>query len=117
MALAIREGDRFVVKGRTCTVTGTAMACLPRVRAYLIALARTGETVSYSKLRRDLALPYAVNGLGWLLDVLTEDCRRRGEPSLAALVVTAVSGEVGDQYPGEPTKERAAVYARSAWPD
>ncbi len=117
MALAIREGDRFEVKGRTYTVTSTAIHCLPRVRTYLIGLARAGGTVSYSQLRLDLELPYAVNGLGWLLDVLTEDCGRRGEPSLAALVVTATTGEVGEDYPGEAKSERSAVYARSHWAD
>ena len=117
MTLAIRTGDRLEINGRVRTVTSTAVACLPRVRTHLIGLARGGETVTYSQLRRTLELPYAVNGMGWLLDVLTEDCRRRGEPSLAALVVTAGTGEVGDDYPGEAPKERSAVFARSNWAD
>lgn len=117
MDLAIREGDRFEVNGKVRNVTKTAVSCLPRVRAHLIGIARACETVSYSHLRRALELPYAVNGMGWLLDVLTEDCRRRGEPSLAALVVTVGTGEVGVQYPGQATQERAAVYTRSTWTD
>ncbi|NHA70114.1 hypothetical protein [Phycicoccus flavus] len=115
MTLGVREGDRFDVKGKTYTVSTTAMACLPRVRIYLIGLARAGETTTYLDLKRDLDLPYAVNGLGWLLDVVTEDCRRRGEPSLASLVVTAGTGEVGADYPGEAAVERSKVYAWSIW--
>lgn len=35
----------------------------------------------------ELDLPFAPSGLGRILDLLSEDCTRRNEPSLVALVV------------------------------
>lgn len=49
--------------------------------------------------------------MGRLLDVISEDCHLRGEPSLAALVVNAGTGEVGGDYEwGDPVLERRRLY-------
>jgi hypothetical protein len=109
VGLMLRRGERLVVKGRTVTVTPTALECLPRVRDRLVEAAQAGETVTYGELREELELPYLVQGMGRLLDLLTEDCSRRGEPSLASLVVNASTGEVGDDVGGASARERARV--------
>lgn len=77
--------------GRRVRVTERAAACLPRVRAHLLGLARAGETTTYGALVRDLALPYPAVGVGRLLDLVAADCARRGEPGLDAVVVAAGS--------------------------
>lgn len=71
--------------------------------------------MTYAELHDHLDLPYAVNGMGRLLDLLSEDCIRRGEPSLAAIVVNASTGEVGDDFAGDPVAERSLVYAQRKW--
>lgn len=93
-------------KGRRITVTPTAFECLPLVRGYLLRVARTGGTVTYGEVRSDLGLPYAATGMGRLLDLVSIDCFRRGEPSLAALVVSASTGEVGADFDGDAAAER-----------
>ena len=115
MGLMLRRGEKVVVNGRTRTVTDIAFGCLPRVRDRLVEAALARETVTYGELREELDLPYLVRAMGRFLDLLTEDCRRRGEPSLASLVVNASTGEVGDQFGGDPQAERASVYAHRHW--
>ena len=115
MTSTLRQGEKVEVGGRTVTVTPTASACLPRVRQRLVEAARAGETVTYGELREELALPYLVQGMGRLLDLVTVDCSRRGEPSLASLVVNAATGEVGARYGGDAAAERAAVHRHRHW--
>lgn len=115
MSLMLKLGERFEMKGRTLTVTPTAYECLPRVREFLVEVAKSGETVTYAELHDHLGLPYAVNGMGRLLDLLSEDCIRRREPSLAAIVVNSTTGEVGDDFAGDPVVERTLVYAQQKW--
>lgn len=115
MELTLRLGERLVIKGRTVTVTETAHACLPRVRAHLVEVASAGETITYGELRQELSLPYLVQGMGRLLDLVSEDCFRRGEPSLASVVVNAGTGEVGSDFEGDAARERTAAYAHREW--
>ena len=115
MVLQLRRGEKVAVKGRTVTVTPTAFECLPRVRERLVEAARAGETVTYGELREELGLPYLVQGMGRLLDLVSVDCLRRGEPSLASMVVNASTGEVGADFDGDPAAERALVLAHGRW--
>ncbi|NHC45264.1 hypothetical protein [Motilibacter aurantiacus] len=112
MALTLRRGEKVVLKGRAVTVTETAYEWLPRVRDHLIEVAEARATITYGELREELGLPYLVQGMGRLLDLLSEDCRRRGEPSLASLVVNASTGEVGHDFAGDPGAERELVHSR-----
>jgi len=112
MSLMLKLGERVEMKGRTLTVTQTAFDCLPRTRDFLIDVAREGLTVTYGEVKGELDLPYAPNGMGRLLDLLSEDCARRGEPSLAAIVVNRSTGEVGHDFAGDAFAERKLVYKR-----
>ena len=97
------------MNGRTITVTDLAFECLPRVRDYRIGVARHGTTISYGERRADAALRYRPQGWGgcWTSH---EDRSRRGEPSLASLVVNASTREVGDDFAGDRVPERQAAY-------
>lgn len=106
MSLMLRRGEKVEMKGRRITVTPTAYDCLPRLRDYLIDVARHDGRVTYGQVVRDLDLPYLPRGMGRLLDLLSEDCHRRNEPSLAALVVSDSSGEVGSDFAGDAAAER-----------
>jgi hypothetical protein len=91
------------------------LASVARMRAHLIDAARAGETVTYGELVREAELPVPPKALGRLLVLLSEDCARRGEPTLAAIVVTASTREVGDGYgPGaeHDRKELHRFWAR-----
>lgn len=66
-------GEVVEYKGRRITVTPTAFECLPLVRGYLVRVVRSGRTVTYGEVRADLDLPYAVTGMGRLLDLVSID--------------------------------------------
>lgn len=106
----LRLHEKVTVKGTTLSVTELDIASLPVLRARLIEVARARGTTSYGALKTDLELRHAVNGLGRLLDLVGEDCRRRGEASLAALVVTQGTGEVGAGAEGNAEQQRHTLY-------
>jgi hypothetical protein len=110
MGLLRRAGDRFDMKGRTITVTQMQADVGQRVRDELIVAARRRQTITYGELRSSADLSHPPNGMGRLLDVISEDCRLRGEPSLAPLVVNAETREVGSDYEGTPTDDRQRLY-------
>lgn len=114
MTLMLRLDEKVEMKGRRMTVTPKAFECLPRVRDHLIEVARAGDVITYGQVVADLHLPYLPRGLGRLLDLLSEDCHRRNEPSLAALVVSDSTGEVGSDFSGDPDAERRDLYAHWA---
>lgn len=94
-------------------VTPHMVAALERMRAALISVAQLGGTTTYRALALAVGGAYSPRSLGRPLDVLTIDCRNRGEPSLAALVVRAGrAAEVGRGYVGDPEDERARCYER-----
>lgn len=105
-------GRKVPFKDSILTVTETDLKVLPRMRDYLIAVAEQHGTVTYGEMKADLHLMHAVNGLGRLLDLLSFDCDKREEPSLAALVVSKRNQEVGDSFAGDAADERALAYAR-----
>lgn len=108
MNLMLTKGEKIPYKGRLVTVTDTAFECLPLVRAHLIQAAMAGQTMSYGRLRDELDLPHRPQGMGRLLDLVSIDCERRNEPSLASLVVSASTGEVGHDYSGDPVGSASA---------
>lgn len=108
--LALELGETVEAKGRRLRVSKLDLVTLPRVREFLIAAARERQTVTYGSLIDALNLPHVPNGLGRLLDLLSEDCIRRDEPSLAALVVTRSTGEVGSAFDGDPGAERTHLH-------
>lgn len=110
MGLMLREGDQFEMKGRTVTVTKVQAAVGQCVRDELIERAKRRRKVTYGELKHATGLSHPPNGMGRLLDVISEDCRLRGEPSLAPLVVNSKTGEVGADYEGAPMRERQRVY-------
>ncbi|MQW78025.1 hypothetical protein GHK92_19335 [Nocardioides sp. dk4132] len=112
MKMRVEAGDEVELADRDITVSELAAQCLPLARAYLIGVARAGGQVTYGEMVRDLELTYAPNGMGHLLDVLSVDCLERDEPSLAALVVSADTLEVGYGYGSDPETERPLLYRR-----
>lgn len=102
--------ERIVVNGRALRVTSLDLESVPVVREVLIEAAQAEDTTTYAELKQRAGLPHAINGLGRLLDLMRVECARREEPNLAALVVTASTGEVGAGAQGDAVLERAAVY-------
>lgn len=106
----LNAGDHFGMKGRTVTVTKMQADVGQRVRDTLIDVAKRGATIKYGELKSIAGLSHPPNGMGRLLDVISEDCRLRGEPSLAPLVVNVGTQEVGTDYDGDPHEDRQQVY-------
>ncbi len=111
----LKLGEEIPMKGRVVRVTQDAYDYLPSIRDELIQVAADAGTVTYGELKDRLQLPWAPNGMGRMLDLLSVDCQRRGEPSLAAVVVGQRTGEVGQDFDGDPVAERARVYGQLHW--
>lgn len=84
-----------------------------RLRPALIVAAKRRSTLAYSEVATAIDNQHFAQGLkqtGRLLDLLSADCHARGEPSLAALVVRANTGEVGDSFVGDAGVGRKECY-------
>jgi hypothetical protein len=81
-----------------------------RLRSATIVAAQRRSTLTYGEAEVVLDRLYIARGLGPALDLLSYDCERRGEPSLAALVVRSDSGEVGDGFVGDADAGREDCY-------
>ena len=77
-ALELIPGEIVEAKGRRLRVSELDLVTLHRVRELLITVAGAGSTMTYGAMIEALALPHPPNGLGRLLDLLSEDCFRRG---------------------------------------
>ena len=106
----LEVGEVVESEGRRFTVRASDLESVARMREYLVDVARARETATYGELVREADLPVPPKALGRLLVLLSEDCARRGEPTLAAIVVTASTREVGDGYGPGAREDRASLY-------
>lgn len=89
-------GEGFVSGGRETKVTATDLQWVPEIRARLIEAAERRQKITYKDLKADVGFPHLERGVGRLLDLITIDCWRRGEPTLASIAVNGKTGEVGE---------------------
>lgn len=111
----LQAGETVTTATRRLHVSARDIESVTAMRSMLIEEAQARATVTYGEVVRDCGLPVPPKGLGRLLVLLSEDCARRGEPTLAAIVVTAGSGEVGHGYGDDAAADREALYAH--WSD
>ena len=97
--------------GAQVRVTQLRFESLRLLRPFLISVARNGTTITYGEASQAINENFFARGMGTLMDILSLDCQRRGEPSLAALVVRKDKGEVGYAFVGDPALTRQACYA------
>ncbi len=111
--LKLSEGDLVDIPWREGKVTVTALVLqtLPRVRAALLVAAMTGHVLTYGQLAIATGRAYPPRGMGDLLDLISLDCIKRREPSLAALVVRSDTGAPGDAFIGDAAAEQRRCYA------
>ena len=106
----LEVGEVVETDRRRFTVRTADLESVERMREYLVDAARAHATVTYGELVREADLPVPPKALGRLLVLLSEDCARRGEPTLAAIVVTAATREVGDGYGPGADEDRTALH-------
>ena len=99
------------------SVTSLLAETVPVARAALLTIAQLGSTMTYGQLSTALDRRYPPINLGSVLDLVSYDCRLRGEPSLAALVIRGDTNEPGYAWIGDATAERRRCYERWAWPE
>lgn len=90
------------------TMTEGDCARVGFLRGACVVAAWHRATLLYGEVAPLLGL--VSQGMGRTLDLLTEDCGRRNEPSLAALVVRADTGQVGAGFVGDDAAERERCY-------
>ena len=111
-SLAIVVGNRFLVGERMYRLTpGLAQSTLA-ARSVLIDVAQHREVITYGELSDSIGRSVLPRHMGPLLSMIAHDCAARGEPSLASLVVSAATGEVGTGDSSWAPPQRLACWAR-----
>ncbi len=110
--LALVVGQRYPVGERNHTLTPRLAEATARAREVLVEVAGHGEVITYGELSRSIGGLVLPRHTGPLLHMLAHDCAERGEPDLAALVVSATSGEVStpDRSWAPPQREACWRY-------
>ena len=109
--LAITVGDRFPVGERMCRLTPRLAQATKAARSVLIEIAQHREVITYGELSDSIGRSVLPRHMGPLLSMISHDCAARGEPSLAALVVSATSGEVSTRDSSWAAPQRLACWA------
>lgn len=113
-ALALTVGERYPVKDRMQRLSPHLAETVAAAREVLVDVAAHREVITYGELSEALDRAVLPRHMGPLLWMLGHDCRARDEPSLASLVVSAHTGEVGTADTGWAAAGRQACWARWA---
>ncbi|MCL3778235.1 MULTISPECIES: hypothetical protein [unclassified Actinomyces] len=111
LGLALVVGERYPVGQRQHTLTPRLALATARARSALIEAARERDVLTYGELSEAIGGLVLPRHMGPLLHMLEHDCAERDEPGLAALVVSAATGEVGTPDTGWAPPQRRAVWA------
>ena len=95
LPLKIRRGEVIETDRGPIKATADDVAWVRQIRAFLLEVFAQQRYVDASELKDHVGFPHQLDRVGHLLELVTEDCRRRGEPSLSDFVEGApeASGE------------------------
>ncbi len=110
-SLAITVGDCFPVGDRMRRLTPRLAQATNAARSVLIEVAQHREVITYGELSDSIGRSVLPRHMGPLLSMIGHDCAARGEPSLASLVVSAATGEVGTRDETWAPPQRLACWA------
>ena len=110
-SLAITVGDYFPVGDRMRRLTPRLAQATNAARSVLIEVAQHREVITYGELSDSIGRSVLPRHTGPLLSMIGHDCAARGEPSLASLVVSAATGEVGTRDETWAPPQRLACWA------
>lgn len=111
LGLALVVGERYQVGRRQYTLTPRLALATARARSALIEAARHRDVLTYGELSQAIGGLVLPRHMGPLLHMLEHDCAERDEPGLAALVVSAATGEVGTPDARWAPPQRRTVWA------
>ncbi|MGK2349340.1 hypothetical protein [Actinomyces sp. W5033] len=114
--LVLAVGARYPVGRRQHTLTPRLALATARARSVLMEAACAQQVITYGELSQAIGGIVLPRHMGPLLHMLDHDCHERGEPGLAALVVSAVTGEVATADTGWAPSERRAAWAHWGGP-
>lgn len=100
--LKIRRGEVIDTERGPIKATAADLAWLRQIRSFLLAVFAQQSNVDVAQVKELVGLPHELDDVARLLELLTHDCMRRGEPSLADLV-EAVPGAL-ELHVGDPTE-------------
>ena len=110
-SLAITVGDYFPVGDRMRRLTPRLAQATNAARSVLIEVAQHREVITYGELSDSIGRSVLPRHMGPLLSMIGHDCAARGEPSLASLVVSSATGEVGTRDETWAPPQRLACWA------
>lgn len=86
LPLKVRNGEVVETERGSIKATGLDLAWVRQIRAFLLEVFAQQRHVDATELKAGVGFPHPLDEVGQLLELLSEDCTRRGEPSLATLV-------------------------------
>jgi hypothetical protein len=86
LPLKIRRGEVVDTERGPIKATAADVAWLRQIRAFLLEVFAQQRRLDAAELKEHVGFPHQLDEVGHLLELLTEDCARRGEPSLSVLV-------------------------------
>lgn len=110
--IALEVGQRYPVGERLHTLTPRLARASAAAREVLVDVAAHREVITYGELSDAIDRAVLPRHMGPLLHMIDHDCAARGEPGLAALVVSAAHGEVGTRDTSWAPPERRACWDR-----
>ena len=85
--LKIRRGEAVETSLGLIKVSPSDVAWLRPIRAFLLGVFAEQRQIDAAQLKEQVGFPHELHDVARLLALLAEDCARRGEPSLADLVL------------------------------
>jgi hypothetical protein len=102
LPLKIRRGEVVETELGPIKATAADVPWLRQIRAFLLEVFAQQGHVDAVELKEQVGFPHQLSEVGRLLELLTEDCTRRGEPSLSTLVEPVpVAPDEGGSAPTE----------------
>lgn len=86
LPLKIRRGEIVDTERGPIKATAGDVAWVRQIRAFLLEVFAQQRHVDAVELKEHVGFPHHLDQVGHLLELVTEDCRRRGEPSLSDFV-------------------------------
>lgn len=97
LPLKIRRGEVVDTPVGPIKASQAGLKWVRQIRAFLLEVLAEGRHVDAAELKERVEFPHDLDDVAPLLALVAEDCTRRGEPSLAAIVAGVPSADFSDE--------------------
>ena len=95
--LKIRSGEIVGTLVGPIRASQADLKWVRQIRAFLLEVVVEGRHIDAAEMKEQVEFPHDLDDVAPLLALVSEDCTRRGEPSLAAIVAGVPGADFGDE--------------------